>query len=123
MTDERSSVWAGAAATWLALMVCCGIAALAWFGYRATDEWQRSSALVVDRRSEEAAALQTTAVIRDMCVVQTTILTSEEESRHVFKPPYEINDLVAAAFARYPYPGCFFGWAGRGRPGIFCMTH
>jgi len=63
VTDERSSVWAGAAATWLAILVCCGIAALAWFGYRATDEWQRSSALVVDRRSEEAADLMTTAFV------------------------------------------------------------
>ena len=27
-----------------------------------------------------------------------------------FEPPYEANDLVALAFARYPYPEFFFGW-------------
>jgi len=122
MSDERRTVWSGAAATWLAILVCCGIGALAWYGYHATAEWQRSSALVVERRSQEAADLMTTALIRDMRGVQTTILTSQEESRHVFRPPYEINDLVAAAFARYPYPECFFGWGGQQVPVVFART-
>jgi hypothetical protein len=95
---------AGVIITSLAALVVCGIAALAWFGYRATDEWQRSSALLVERRSQQAADLLTLALTRDMRGVQTSVLMSEVENRHVFEPPYDINDLVAVAFARYPYP-------------------
>ena len=39
-----------------------------------------------------------------------SILNSPEQNRHAFDPPYEANDLVALAFARYPYPEFFFGW-------------
>ena len=35
--------WSGTVSAWLALLICGGIAALAWFGYRAADEWQRSA--------------------------------------------------------------------------------
>jgi two-component system phosphate regulon sensor histidine kinase PhoR len=105
---------AGAIITWLAALVLCGTAALAWFGYRATDEWQRSSALLVERRSQQAADLLTLALTRDMRGVQTSVLMSEVENRRVFDPPYDVNDLVAVAFARYPYPECFFGWRAGG---------
>lgn len=107
----------GVMITWLAALVLCGIAALAWFGYRATDEWQRSSALLVERRSQQAADLLTLALTRDMRGVQTSVLMSEVENRRVFEPTYDVNDLVAVAFARYPYPECFFGWrAGAAEP-------
>ena len=52
--------------TWLALLICCGLCALAWFGYRATDQWQRSAALLADHRGREAADLFTRALMRDM---------------------------------------------------------
>ena len=96
--------------TWLAALICCGLCALAWFGYRATDQWQRSAALLADHRGREAADLLTRALTRDMSGVQTSILNSPEQNRHAFDPPYEANDLVALAFARYPYPEFFFGW-------------
>jgi two-component system phosphate regulon sensor histidine kinase PhoR len=96
--------------TWLALLICCGLCALAWFGYRATDQWQRSAALLADHRGREAADLLTRALTRDMWGVQTSILNSPEQNRHAFDPPYDANDLVALAFARYPYPEFFFGW-------------
>ena len=96
--------------TWLAALICCGLCALAWFGYRATDQWQRSAALLADHRGREAADLLTRALTRDMAGVQTSILNSPEQNRHAFDPPYEANDLVALAFARYPYPEFFFGW-------------
>ena len=96
--------------TWLAALICCGLCALAWFGYRATDQWQRSAALLADHRGHEAADLLTRALTRDMSGVQTSILNSPEQNRHAFDPPYEANDLVALAFARYPYPEFFFGW-------------
>jgi two-component system phosphate regulon sensor histidine kinase PhoR len=119
MKESRQPRHAGMTITWLAALVCCGIAALAWFGYRATDEWQRSSALLVERRSQQAADLLMLALTRDMRGVQTSVLMSEVENRRVFEPPFDINDLVAVAFARYPYPECFFGWqAGSAQPTI-----
>jgi two-component system phosphate regulon sensor histidine kinase PhoR len=99
--------------TWLAAVIFCGLCALAWFGYRATDQWQRSAALLADHRGREAADLLTRALIRDMSGVQSTILNSPEQNRQAFDPPYEANDLVALAFARYPYPEFFFGWTPR----------
>ena len=45
----------GSITAWLAALIFCGVAALAWFGYRAADEWQRSSAQLVDRRTGEVA--------------------------------------------------------------------
>ena len=95
---------------WLAALICCGLCAVAWYGYRATDQWHRSAALLADHRGQEAADLLTRALTRDMSGVQTSILSSPEQNRHAFDPPYEANDLVALAFARYPYPEFFFGW-------------
>lgn len=96
--------------TWLAALICCGLCAVAWFGYRATDQWHRSAALLANHRGHEAADLLTRALTRDMSGVQRSILNSPEQNRHAFDPPYEANDLVALAFARYPYPEFFFGW-------------
>ena len=73
------------------------------------NQWQRSAALLADHRGREAADLLTRALIRDMSGVQTSILPSPEQNRHAFDPPSDANDLVALAFARYPYPE-FFGW-------------
>ena len=106
----RPRALAAEPSTWLAALICCGLCALAWFGYRAADQWQRSAALLADHRGREAADLLTRALTRDMSGVQTSILNSPEQNRHAFDPPYEANDLVALAFARYPYPEFFFGW-------------
>jgi len=109
--------------SWLAALICCGLCALAWFGYRVTDQWQRSAALLADHRGQEAADLLTRALTRDMSGVQTSILSSPEQNRHAFDPPYEANDLVALAFARYPYPEFFFGWTpSSGGPVMFART-
>ena len=96
--------------TWLGVLICFGLCALAWFGYRATDQWQRSAAMLADHRGHEAADLLTRALARDMSGVQASILNSPEQNGAAFDPPYDANDLVALAFARYPYPEFFFGW-------------
>jgi signal transduction histidine kinase len=106
----RTRALAAEPSTWLAVLICCGLCALAWFGYRVTDQWRRSAALLADHRGNEAADLLTRALTRDMAGVQTSILNSPELNRDAFDPPYEANDLVALAFARYPYPEFFFGW-------------
>ena len=59
----------GAISTWLGVLIGCGIAALAAFGYRASQEWQRSSALLVERRAVEVANTLATALTRDMRAV------------------------------------------------------
>ena len=64
---------------WLAALIFCGLCALAWFGYRATDQWQRSAALLADHRGREAAEVLTRALTRDMYGVQT----SSEQPRTV----------------------------------------
>src|SRR4029450_3386182 len=72
---------------------------------------------------QEAADLLTRALTRDMTGVQSSILNSPEQSRRAFDPPYEANDLVALAFARFPYPEFFFGWtASSGGPVMFART-
>jgi hypothetical protein len=52
--------------TWLAALICCGLCALAWFGYRVTDQWQRSAALLAEHRGNEAADLLIRAINREM---------------------------------------------------------
>ncbi len=119
---SRPRALVGERSTWLAALICCGLCALGWFGYRATDQWQRSAALLADHRGHEAADLLTRALTRDMSGVQTSILNSPEQNRYAFDPPYEANDLVALAFARYPYPEFFFGWATSDETVMFART-
>ena len=120
MTERWSFArWSGAISTWLGISIFCGVAALGWFGYRAAREWQRSSALLVERRAIEVANTLSTALTRDMRAVQTTILDAREWDTTFVKSPYEVIDLVAGAFARYPYPEAFFGWETGTPSGIF----
>ena len=111
--------WSGAISTWLGILIACGIAALSWFGYRAAQEWQRSSALLVERRTVEVANTLATALTRDMRSVQMSILDAREWETNFTKSPYDVIDLVAGAFARYPYPEVFFGWESASPSGIF----
>lgn len=87
----------------LAAAGALSVAALAWIGYRAIAEWQRSAALVAMRRAESAVDLLVTSLTRDMRGVQASILSSPHRA-----DPSDIYDLVATAFARYPYPEAFF---------------
>jgi signal transduction histidine kinase len=100
-------------------LICGGIAALAWFGYRAADEWQRSAALLVDRRANEVVDMLVTGLTRDMRAVQTTVLDGREWDETLPSAPYAAIDTIAVAFARYPYPEVFFGWNNAEPAGIF----
>jgi signal transduction histidine kinase len=93
---------------WLAVGVCSSVLVLIGFGYRATREWKRSSALVVERRENQAADLLVTALTRDMQAVQRSVLSSAEWDVSTLDSPYDIANIVASAFARYPYPESFF---------------
>ena len=113
------SLRSGKLTPWLAALVCCGVAALAWFGYRAAQAWERSSALLVERRANEIADLLATALGRDMRAVQTSILDGAGWDAMSLGETAEIKDLVAGAFARYPYPEVFFAWSGNPDTTVF----
>jgi signal transduction histidine kinase len=103
-------LWPG----WLAIGVFVSVVMLAWLGYRAISEWQRSAKLLAQRRADAAVDLLVTAITRDMRAVQASVLSSPrfDELRAGLIP--DLNG-VGSAFARYPYPEAFF--AGSGRPG------
>jgi signal transduction histidine kinase len=97
---------------WLALaaMLSLAVAALAWIASRAVGEWERSTLLLVDQRSEEALTLLTVALNRDMKGVHHSVLASFSEGALNLDRRYELEDLFAQAFARFPYPESFFVW-------------
>ena len=92
---------------WLATCVVASVAILAAVGYRAITEWQRSAALLAQRRVDAAADQLVTAITRDMRGVQASVLSAlhVEEMK-----PTVLLDLngVGSAFARYPYAELFF---------------
>ena len=98
-------------ADWLPLAISVFVVLLSWYGYRAMLEWRRSYEMLAERRSRESVDLLLKAVVRDMRAVQESVLPSPEWSRlAAVDRPYEINNLVASVFARYPYPESFFTW-------------
>jgi len=109
--SRSSSFHVGKLAGWFAVGVFLSVGILCWFGYHAIFEWRRSSVLLAERRTGEAAELLVEAVTRDMRGAQQSVLTSPHlRDRSVMIRPYEISSLVANAFARYPYPESFFVW-------------
>jgi signal transduction histidine kinase len=104
-------------AAWLGAGIAMSVVMLAWFGFRASREWQRSSVLLVERYADEAASLLVTALVRDMRAAHTSILASPLWEAFTFESPYAVTTLVASAFARYPYPEAFFAWEGGTPPG------
>jgi signal transduction histidine kinase len=110
---SADSLYSGLAA-WLAMGVCLFVVILSWYGYRAILEWQRSYELLAERRSREGANLLLEALTRDMRGVQAAVLTSPDWGRFAGERPYEMSNLVASAFARYPYPESFFVWGANG---------
>ena len=79
-------------------------------GYGAIDGWRRSGALLTERRANEKATLLSVALDRDMKGVQTSVLSQIASKRLAFETPYDLADLFATAFARFPYPESFFVW-------------
>jgi signal transduction histidine kinase len=98
-------------ADWLPLGIGVFVVLLSWYGYRAMLEWRRSYEILAERRSRESADLLLKAVVRDMRAVQESVLMSPEFGRLAsLDRPYEVSNLVASVFARYPYPESFFTW-------------
>jgi signal transduction histidine kinase len=87
-----------------------GVAALVWFGYRATREWQRSTAQLVEQRVNEVLALLIAGLSRDMKGAQVSVLVPINQESLRAGTPNDIRELFARAFARFPYPESFFVW-------------
>ncbi len=102
----------GRGVTWLAAGLCASACLLTWYGYGATRQWQRSSALLAEQRATQTADLLVMALTRDMQAVQRSVLPSSEWDRSPQEAPYDLTSVVASAFARYPYPEAFFATRG-----------
>jgi two-component system phosphate regulon sensor histidine kinase PhoR len=118
MKVESVIAWGGWLTGLLAVAVCLGIATLLGFGYRATREWQRSSALLLARETEESADMLVTAVTRDMRGAHSRVLANRDWGELSLESLTDTSDQVATAFARYPYPESFFSWAENNAHGV-----
>jgi signal transduction histidine kinase len=92
------------------LATAVSVALLAWFGYTAIRSWQRSSTALAEHRVKEGIDLFVTALARDMQGAQHSVLLSPDLDGFATDPSHNTMDLVASAFARYPYPESFFAW-------------
>jgi two-component system phosphate regulon sensor histidine kinase PhoR len=88
-----------------------GVAALviilAVIGLGPVRGWRRNAALLAEGRASERAELLALAFARDMRGVQDTVLTQTTPDEAVTWAS-DFMDLVAGAFARYPYADTFF---------------
>jgi His Kinase A (phospho-acceptor) domain len=103
---SRSSV----ITAWLAALVCCGVAVLAWYGYRAADEWRRNSEKLIASREIEIGRTLRINLGPDMRAVEGAMLSSPDWEAVPLQPPDQIAERLARTFSRYSYPEVFFLW-------------
>jgi signal transduction histidine kinase len=89
--------------------------ALVWFGYVATREWRSGTTLLLERRANEALALVRAALSADMKGAWITTLVPLNATILAEDPPYNMFQVSARAFARFPYPESFVLWKQTGR--------
>lgn len=100
---------------WIIIATLISVPALlAYLGVRATQEWQRSTRMLVEQRTSEVVTLMILALNRDMRAVQAEVLP-QLESLNVQPAVYDLADEATTAFGRFPYPESFFTWTGRGK--------
>jgi signal transduction histidine kinase len=92
--------------------LCLATGALVWLGYVATREWRRGTEGLVERRQAEAAALVAAALDRDMRGASASLLIPMNFSMLDEEPAYDLLQLTARAFARFPYPESLVLWKG-----------
>jgi two-component system phosphate regulon sensor histidine kinase PhoR len=100
----------GAVTTWLAVLVCCGVGVLAWFGYRAANEWRLSSEKLIASREIEIAKTLRINLGPDMRAVEGALLSSPDWPSVPLQPAEKIAQRLARTFSRYSYPEVFFLW-------------
>lgn len=109
MRPHRRASATGVLAGSLSAGICVCVIVLVAFAYRGIREWRDSERRLAERRSRETMDTVVTALTRDMRGVQQGVLPSLWDEFG----PRSSNDgpsVIAAAFARYPYPESFFAW-------------
>jgi signal transduction histidine kinase len=90
--------------------LCVATAALVWFGYIATREWRYGSEALLERRQAEAAALVGSVLDRDMKGASASLLIPMNHLTLAEEPPFDLVQLAARTFARFPYPESLLIW-------------
>ena len=90
----------------IVVAVCLSGCTLTWLGVSTLRAWQQSASQLAERRAVETADLVSKALARDMRGAQ------EATALWDWQQPSDLRPLIAAAFARYPYPEWFFSWQG-----------
>jgi two-component system, OmpR family, phosphate regulon sensor histidine kinase PhoR len=101
----------------LALMaggLCIATLALVWLAYNATLESRRGARLLLEQRAAEQLALLGAGLMQDMKGAQATVLSTLAPAQLATDPPYDVADVFARGFARFPYPESFFAWTSAG---------
>jgi hypothetical protein len=106
---------------WLAAVALAGVLALGFAALWLASQLEHNALLLADRQSELAARILTSAVTRDMRGAQISVLDSPEVKTARFDSTLDLEELVARAFARYPYPECFFAWSAE-HPQVFLLV-
>jgi len=88
--------------------------ALVWFGYVATREWRSGTNLILERRATEALALMRAALNLDMKGAWITTLVPFNATMLDEDPPYNMFQVSARTFARFPYPESIVLWKHTG---------
>jgi signal transduction histidine kinase len=99
----------------VAALLTMAVVALVWLSFRAVGEWRRSAERLLEERAEETVSLLAIALRRDMQGAYQSVL-SPFTDRALDLPLYDIADIFARAFARFPYPESFFVWRDTPRP-------
>lgn len=102
----------------LALAVCLVIATMSmfWLGWRASQEWERSTEQSVNARGKEVLALLAVALERDMKGGQLSVLLPVNQPLLEESSLYDLADRFAGGFARFPYLESVFVWKESGGP-------
>src|SRR2546421_10701104 len=100
----------GVLTAWLVALVCCGVAVLAWFGYRAANEWRRNSEKLIASREIEIGRTLRINLGPDMRAVEAAMLSSPDWGAVPLQRPEEMAERLGRTFSRYSYPEVFFLW-------------
>ena len=84
--------------------------ALVSLGYVATREWRSGTNLLLGRRANEALALVRVALVKDMTGAWVTAVVPFNTTMLDEDPPYNMYQVSARAFAKFPYPESFVLW-------------
>ena len=94
----------------LSIGLCIATGTLVWLGHITTTEWDRASEQLLERRQAEALSLVGLALTRDMRGAWTSVIAPMNLLTIDADPPYDLIQLTASAFARFPYPESFIIW-------------